>query len=103
VAPRTPTEALLVSLWSELLGVKDIGIHDDFFELRGHSLLAMRLVARINERLGMRLAIPQVFLHPRLSALAASIDDLRWAGKGMRDEDFQNRDGSESGRDTGEL
>jgi amino acid adenylation domain-containing protein len=47
---RTPTEVQLVHLWSELLGTTAIGRHDDFFELGGNSLLAIRLVSRIRKR-----------------------------------------------------
>ncbi|HTQ79751.1 MAG TPA: alpha/beta fold hydrolase, partial [Thermoanaerobaculia bacterium] len=52
VAPRDRTELELVALWEELLGVRPIGIRDDFFAIGGHSLLAMRLVARVQERFG---------------------------------------------------
>ncbi|WP_327370480.1 non-ribosomal peptide synthetase [Streptomyces sp. NBC_01217] len=54
VAPRTPVEQSIASIWSEVLGVANIGVHDDFFALGGHSLLAARLVARIRQ------AFPQV-------------------------------------------
>jgi thioesterase domain-containing protein len=46
----TPTEVQLVHLWSELLGTTSIGRHDDFFELGGNSLLAIRLVSRIRKQ-----------------------------------------------------
>jgi thioesterase domain-containing protein/acyl carrier protein len=52
VAPRDRVELELASIWEDLLGVRPIGIRDDFFEAGGHSLLAMRLVARIQERFG---------------------------------------------------
>ncbi|MES2939940.1 MAG: amino acid adenylation domain-containing protein, partial [Pseudomonadota bacterium] len=49
VAPRTPTEATLASIWAEVLNVDRIGIHDNFFELGGHSFLIVRLVDRLAE------------------------------------------------------
>jgi amino acid adenylation domain-containing protein len=55
-APRTPVEELLAGIWSEVLGIERIGIEDNFFELGGHSLTAMRIVSRVREVLGARLA-----------------------------------------------
>mgnify|MGYP006173965265 CR=1 FL=1 len=46
VAPSTPMEEVLAVIWSELLGVERIGVHDRFFDLGGHSLMAMRLLER---------------------------------------------------------
>src|SRR5690606_515597 len=46
VAPRTPDEEALAAIWRELLGVAEVGAHDDFFALGGHSLLVTRLIAR---------------------------------------------------------
>lgn len=55
MAPRGPTESLLHQIWAELLGRDDFGITDDFFDLGGHSLLVMRLAARIEQVFGRRL------------------------------------------------
>ncbi|TDV43147.1 non-ribosomal peptide synthetase/MFS transporter [Actinophytocola oryzae] len=49
VAPRTDTERLLATIWSEALGVGTLGIDDDFFDLGGHSMLATQVVARIRK------------------------------------------------------
>jgi thioesterase domain-containing protein/acyl carrier protein len=61
VAPRTATEAALVSIWRELLGAETIGIHDDFFDLGGHSLLAMRVLAEIERVLGVEVPLKWFF------------------------------------------
>ena len=71
--PATRLEAALAALWSELLGVTDIGRRDDFFIVGGHSLLAARLVARLRERLGIEVALRQVFETPVLADLAKAL------------------------------
>jgi acyl carrier protein len=47
VAPRTPIETTLASIWAEVLGLEHIGIHDPFLELGGNSLLAARVMTRV--------------------------------------------------------
>ena len=63
-------EAMLVSIWGELLGVDQIGLDDDFFELGGHSLLATRVLARIEDGCGLHLALRDIFDAPTIRALA---------------------------------
>jgi tyrocidine synthetase-3 len=70
VGPRNATEATLASLWSELLGIERIGVHDDFFALGGDSIQAVRLVSAINEELGADLRVQDVFKHPSIAGLA---------------------------------
>ncbi|WP_196765023.1 non-ribosomal peptide synthetase, partial [Xanthomonas graminis] len=69
-APEGELEMLLAGLWRELLDVAQVGRHDDFFALGGHSLLAVRLVSRLRERLGVELALADVFAHPQMAQLA---------------------------------
>lgn len=73
VAPDTDIERRLVAIWSELLGVDGIGVHDDFFELGGHSLMATRVLSRIGESLGVRLALRDVFDAPTVQQLAQRV------------------------------
>ena len=61
VEPRSPIEAKLASLWTELLGLKRVGIHDNFFELGGHSLLVTQLSSRIRDGFGVELPLRQLF------------------------------------------
>src|SRR6202012_4635385 len=49
--PQGPVETALAQIWSQLLGVEQIGRHDHFFELGGHSLLAVRMISRVREAL----------------------------------------------------
>jgi surfactin family lipopeptide synthetase A len=77
IAPRTPTESTLASLWGELLGVEQVSADDNFFDLGGHSLLATQLVSRLHEVIHIELPVRTLFESPVLSQLAAQIDDLR--------------------------
>ncbi len=60
----------LLTMWTELLGVDDIGEDDNFFDLGGHSLIAIRLMARIHRELEVRLQLATLFDAPTVSALA---------------------------------
>ncbi|OAD23896.1 Amino acid adenylation domain protein, partial [Candidatus Thiomargarita nelsonii] len=57
VAPQTPEEELLASIWSSVLGLEKVGIHDNFFELGGHSLLATQIISRIRETFSIELPL----------------------------------------------
>ena len=75
-APIGPIETALAEIWSELLGVEGISRHDSFFELGGHSLLAVRLLERLR-RIGLSLAIRDLFQSPTLSVLAQNLGQHR--------------------------
>ena len=73
VAPRSNVEEQLVAIWSQVLGVRQIGVHDDFFALGGHSLLATQLVSRIRDTLKTELPLLTLFNHPTVAGLAIEI------------------------------
>jgi thioesterase domain-containing protein len=73
VEPRTETEKLLAGIWSQLLGVDRVGIHDDFFDLGGHSMLAVRLFARIEAVTERKLPLTVLFQRPTVAQLAELI------------------------------
>ncbi|MFM7012502.1 MAG: condensation domain-containing protein, partial [Betaproteobacteria bacterium] len=75
-APRTATEELLCELFTETTKAKHVGIDDSFFAIGGHSLLAMQLVARVRNRLGVTLPLRELFSHPTPEGLARTIDLL---------------------------
>jgi amino acid adenylation domain-containing protein len=83
MAPRTPTEEVLATLWAQLLGAGRVGATDDFFTLGGHSLLATRLASRVRSDLRVELPIRAVFEHSTLGALAAEVDRLRRGAPGV--------------------
>ena len=78
--PTNATEALLVRIWTEVLGVSPIGIQDDFFELGGDSLIGLKMTARL-ENLGVHVSIEQLFKHPTVQQLAASVEQVDLAEK----------------------
>ncbi|HYH81146.1 MAG TPA: amino acid adenylation domain-containing protein, partial [Longimicrobium sp.] len=73
-APRGATETALVEAWSELLGVERVGRHDNFFDLGGQSLLAVRLTSRVRQALGVDVALADLFLRPVLADFARGIE-----------------------------
>ncbi|GHG84838.1 hypothetical protein GCM10012319_40930 [Comamonas sp. KCTC 72670] len=70
IAPRDAAELELARLFEEVLGVQSIGARDDFFQLGGHSFLAVRLIAQVRERLGRNLPIAALFQAPTVEELA---------------------------------
>jgi aryl carrier-like protein len=74
VAPRTPIESRLATIWLEVLGVAQVGIHENFFAVGGHSLTVMQLIARIRREIGVALPLRQIFAAPTIAELAAIVD-----------------------------
>lgn len=72
-APEGRIEVTLAEIWQELLQVDRIGRHDNFFELGGHSLHGMKLIAKVEERLGTRLSVVAVFQYPTVREMAAVV------------------------------
>ncbi|GAA3883407.1 non-ribosomal peptide synthetase [Saccharothrix violaceirubra] len=72
--PRTPTERLLCGAYADVLGLPEVGPHDDFFALGGHSLLVVRLQAVLGSALGRTVALPDLIASPTPAALAALVD-----------------------------
>ena len=77
---RGETEHALAELWRELLPLQRVGGATHFFDQGGHSLLVVRLIAKISDRFGVTLPMRKVFDHPTLSALAECIETQTWLG-----------------------
>ncbi len=88
VAPRTAVEEFLAEVWTEVLGDEGISVHDNFFQLGGHSLQAGRILARIHDSLGIELALQVVFEYPTLEELATQVEDALLAEPEDADSDL---------------
>jgi acyl transferase domain-containing protein/acyl carrier protein len=74
-APTTEAEEILVGVWQELLGIGEIGVHDDFFHLGGHSLLATQLISRVRDTFQVELPLRAIFEAPTIARLAEVIEE----------------------------
>jgi acyl transferase domain-containing protein/acyl carrier protein len=76
LAPQTELEQTLAEIWQQLLGIEQIGIHDNFFALGGHSLLATQVTSHIRKTLQIELPLQSLFDRPTIAQLAQAIEDL---------------------------
>jgi len=83
VAPQTPTEELVASIWKKVLGVEQASVNDNFFELGGHSLLATQVVSQLNSSLGLHLPLSKLFELPTVASLSSYIDATLWTSKNI--------------------
>ena len=77
VAPRNAVEKMLVSLWSDVLGLPQISVEDNFFDLGGHSLLATRLLSRVRATFQTDLSLRALFENPTVAGLAVQIAQVQ--------------------------
>jgi len=75
VAPQGRVETALAQMWSTLLGVSPVGVEDSFFDLGGHSLIAVRLFASVKREFGVEFPISVLFEAPTIAQIAARISD----------------------------
>ncbi len=80
VAPRNPVEEELAKLFAALLGVSQVGIEDSFFDLGGHSLIAVRLFAQVKRAFGVEFPLSVLFEAPSVAALAERIIERTGGG-----------------------
>jgi hypothetical protein len=74
VAPRTPLEETLARVWAEVLELERVGVHDSFFDLGGHSLQSVQLVARLTAALNRPVSVKTVFQAPTVAAMAEVLE-----------------------------
>ncbi|MDP2604350.1 MAG: AMP-binding protein, partial [Deltaproteobacteria bacterium] len=73
VEPRTSQEVILAKLWAEVLSLDKVGIHDNFFDLGGHSLAASRVISRVIQTFQLELPVKALFDAPTVAEMAAII------------------------------
>jgi amino acid adenylation domain-containing protein len=76
IAPRTATEEIVAGIWMEVLGAKQVSVHDNFFEIGGHSLLATQVISRVRQTFHVELLLRKVFEKPTVEGLAEIIDAM---------------------------
>jgi acyl-CoA synthetase (AMP-forming)/AMP-acid ligase II/acyl carrier protein len=72
-APRSPTEEQLAEIWSQVLSLDRVGVHDNFFDLGGHSLAATRVVSRVIKQFQLEVSLQSLFQSPTVAEMAAVI------------------------------
>src|SRR6202158_6508040 len=78
--PRTATEKVLAGLWAETFGLERVGIHDNFFDLGGHSLLVTHLISKIRAAFGVELPLGTLFEVSTIAGLAERLDPAHATG-----------------------
>src|SRR5262249_17223720 len=76
VAPQTAMERTISAIWQAVLGIDKVGLHDNFFDLGGHSLLMVRMQSRLNAVLHTHVAIIDLFRYPTVSSLARHLSHI---------------------------
>jgi amino acid adenylation domain-containing protein len=80
--PRTPVEELICGIWADVLQAPRVGVYDNFFEVGGHSLLAMQAMTRMQEALGREFPLRLLFERPTVKGLAEGVQESFRAGAG---------------------
>jgi len=75
--PQTPTEKALATIWRELLKIDMLGIHDNFFSLGAHSLIAIQAIIKIRDHFLMDLPLHALFENPTIAGLAQALTQLQ--------------------------
>jgi NADPH:quinone reductase-like Zn-dependent oxidoreductase len=81
VSPRGEIEQAIADIWQNLLGIEQVGVYDDFFELGGDSLLATQVISRMRDALKVDVAVGKMFEDPTVSGLAALVEPARWSAQ----------------------
>jgi hypothetical protein len=85
VAPRSSTEEDLAKIWADVLHLDRVGIHDNFFDLGGHSLVATKVMSRVQKVFNLKLPLRILFEAPTVAEFSLAIIQLQVAQMGERD------------------
>ena len=91
-APQNELEQQIAQIWEEVLGLDGVGIHDNFFDLGGHSLMATQVVSRIREQLGIELPLSEIFEYSTVAELAQKIQIIQWSNQEFRGDESEERE-----------
>ncbi len=80
---HNPLEEVVAGVWAEVLGLAEVGREENFFELSGHSLRALRVVSRLRSALGAEVPVRELFKAPTVAGFTARIEELRRGGLGL--------------------
>lgn len=75
VAPDSEIEQRIATIWQNILGIEQIGIHDNFLALGGHSLLATQLISRLRDAFSVELSLHRIFAAPTIAQLAEVVEE----------------------------
>ena len=74
IAPEKKMEQSVAQVWQEVLGLEQIGIHDNFFEIGGTSLRAVQVISKLRSQLGVDVSLINMFEKPNIKALATLLE-----------------------------
>jgi non-ribosomal peptide synthetase component F/NRPS condensation-like uncharacterized protein/alpha-ketoglutarate-dependent taurine dioxygenase len=83
-APRNPIEEVLVGIWTQIFGIQQVGINDNFFDLGGHSLLATQVMSRVRDAFKIELPLRYLFEAPTIASLAEQVEKAITSGKNLQ-------------------
>ena len=79
VAPRNGVEQKIADIWQEYLGLKQVGIYDNFLDLGGDSLIAIQIISRLRNMFGIKLAVASLFESPTIAEIVANLAEQQTA------------------------
>jgi acyl carrier protein len=94
VPPENDVQKRLTEIWMEVLGIKEIGIDDNFFEMGGHSLLATGVLSRVRSAFGVSVPLRTIFETPTIRQFSNQLETLLWvvSGKSATTDESQERE-----------
>ncbi|MCB1057471.1 MAG: hypothetical protein KDD11_18380, partial [Acidobacteria bacterium] len=84
--PETDTQRRVAEVWAEVLGLDRVGLHDNYFDLGGNSLMATQLVSRLRGAFRVELALQSFFDGATVADVAESIEVARWSAQVQAEE-----------------
>ena len=98
VMPQTEAELLIAAIWQEVVQLEKVGIHDNFFEMGGHSLLMVQIQNKLQDSFGRELSVVELFKYPTIHALARYLSQEQ--SENYSSEQSHDRHEIRSGRQT---